>query len=647
MGVARAGHAAVLLPSDDPAHPIVVMSGGFSSSAITGRTVEQFSLADSIGLTASSLPNAGVAEGYIQQLVATGGVGPYTFVVVAGELPAGLSLNAGTGEITGVSQTVGTSTVIVKITDSAVPAHIGYAELTIRSTSSLTLSGTFTEGRVDQPYELQLQWWAAGPSPVTDWQIEPGFGSIPPGLSLNPSNGTLFGTPSAGGHFSFLVRATDSGAPQQTVTRRMRVNISQVDQRQIDESTANVPFGSSSGLGQIVTVGATGMLTGVRIPVYCTDGFVGVSIRNAVPSGATFEPGLSVIASSYSLSPIGTETSWTSFDIPIRQQPFVRAGQRFAIVVTTSPTASCYVNAGAAGDTYGGGDLFSSTNPWENPWSPVGSDLAFEAVVAPVRLANYGTATADGAIAAGEWASAGVVNFYTVDNDGDVPATALVMNDATNVHLAVVRETFLAPGMSNFFLNVNADNNNDGVAYQTGEDLWALGGDGLAPAWMSDAVGSNASCPGSPSACEYPADTSVGGVQNGSGALARTDDEATFEVTHPFNSGDAKDIALPVGQTFGLNLNMGVNPAPWSYYSQFPQSPTAMPVTVVSDPETLPPASSVTISGSQATPGEWIYNLSFAPLVNYSIFQPATTITVSGLCGVTAAGIIGPTHCQP
>jgi hypothetical protein len=48
-----------------------------------------------------------------------------------------------------------------------------------------------------------------------------------------------------------------------------------------------------------------------------------------------------------------------------------------------------------------------------------------------------------------------------------------------------------------------------------------------------------------------------------------------------------------------------------------------------------------TITAVQTGPTSWVYNLTFAPLDNYSVFQPVTTITFNGLSGVTAA--FGPT----
>ena len=49
----------------------------------------------------------------------------------------------------------------------------------------------------------------------------------------------------------------------------------------------------------------------------------------------------------------------------------------------------------------------------------------------------------------------------------------------------------------------------------------------------------------------------------------------------------------------------------------------------------------VDFRGSQTAPGEWTYTLTYHPMDNYSICQPNTTITISGLADVTEA--YGPT----
>ncbi len=49
----------------------------------------------------------------------------------------------------------------------------------------------------------------------------------------------------------------------------------------------------------------------------------------------------------------------------------------------------------------------------------------------------------------------------------------------------------------------------------------------------------------------------------------------------------------------------------------------------------------VSFSLSSVGGGTWTYTLTYDPLDNYSIFQPSTTITLSGLSGVSDA--FGPT----
>ena len=64
-----------------------------------------------------TLPNAVLAQPYSQTLKATGGVGPYTYTITAGALPAGLTL-ATTGTISGTPTSVGASSFTITATDS-------------------------------------------------------------------------------------------------------------------------------------------------------------------------------------------------------------------------------------------------------------------------------------------------------------------------------------------------------------------------------------------------------------------------------------------------------------------------------------------------------------------------------------------------
>ena len=64
--------------------------------------------------TESPLQDGTVGALYSQTLAATGGTGTYAWSVVGGALPAGLSLNANTGAVTGTPTTAGTSNFTVQ-----------------------------------------------------------------------------------------------------------------------------------------------------------------------------------------------------------------------------------------------------------------------------------------------------------------------------------------------------------------------------------------------------------------------------------------------------------------------------------------------------------------------------------------------------
>lgn len=73
-----------------------------------------------LGIVTSSLPSVVEDGSYSQTLVATGGTPPYTWSVVSGALPAGLSLNASTGAITGTATgDPGASSFTVQVEDDA------------------------------------------------------------------------------------------------------------------------------------------------------------------------------------------------------------------------------------------------------------------------------------------------------------------------------------------------------------------------------------------------------------------------------------------------------------------------------------------------------------------------------------------------
>ena len=86
--------------------------------------------------TTSSLPDAIVGAAYSQTLTEQNGLAPFTWTIVTGSLPAGLTLNASTGAITGTPTTPGVSTFTVQVTDSETTPAIASANLSITTAAS-------------------------------------------------------------------------------------------------------------------------------------------------------------------------------------------------------------------------------------------------------------------------------------------------------------------------------------------------------------------------------------------------------------------------------------------------------------------------------------------------------------------------------
>jgi len=93
-----------------PANMIATLGTISGNSTVTVR-------AAALAVTTTALPNAAVDVPYSATLAATGGVQPYTWSLVAGSLPVGLTLSP-TGQISGTTLTAATSTFTVQVKDS-------------------------------------------------------------------------------------------------------------------------------------------------------------------------------------------------------------------------------------------------------------------------------------------------------------------------------------------------------------------------------------------------------------------------------------------------------------------------------------------------------------------------------------------------
>jgi hypothetical protein len=165
-------------------------------------------------LTLTSPPPATVGTPYMGTIGVGGGTGPYTCTVVSGTPPAGLVITNQT--ITGTPTTAGSTTITVHCIDSSNPplTVTGPVTITVQPVPPFTLNGSLPNATVNVPYSQTIT--AQGGLPPYTYAIT--AGTLPAGITLDPTTGTFSGTPTMVGASSFTLTATDTEATPQTAS---------------------------------------------------------------------------------------------------------------------------------------------------------------------------------------------------------------------------------------------------------------------------------------------------------------------------------------------------------------------------------------------------------------------------------------------
>ena len=160
---------------------------------------------------------------YSSALKVNGGTAPYSFVIVTNSLPPGLKLNSSNGSITGTPTTAGVFTFSAQVTDSLGNKVIGTFTITIGQAPLVLCCVSSTCGTVGSAYSGSIP--ASGGTPGYTFSIS--SGTLPPGLTLNPTNGIISGIPTTAGTFPITIKVTDSTAGTSlTATANCSIKIS-------------------------------------------------------------------------------------------------------------------------------------------------------------------------------------------------------------------------------------------------------------------------------------------------------------------------------------------------------------------------------------------------------------------------------------
>jgi len=277
-----------------------------------------------LSIQTTSLPNGQLSVAYSTTLQATGGTTPYTWAVSSGSLPAGLSLNATTGAITGTPTASGAASFTARVTDSTSATATQALSIVVPAALSIT-TASLAGGQVDVDYNQTLS-ASGGTTPYT-WAIS--SGSLPAGLNLNSGSGAIGGSPTTSGTSNFTVRVTDSQTPAASATKALSIAVTPPALMITTDTLAN----ATTGVAYSQSVTAIGGSTPYSWSV----------------QGGSLPAGLS-LTSGGSITGTATTTGTSNFTVKVTDHVSATATKALMIVVvnplsiTTSSLSSGQVN---------------------------------------------------------------------------------------------------------------------------------------------------------------------------------------------------------------------------------------------------------------------------------------------------------------
>jgi hypothetical protein len=159
-------------------------------------------------VTTASLSDAYVGTAYSATLAAGGGTAPLTWSVVGGAVPTGISLSS-SGVLSGTPSAAGATSFDVRVQDSLGKSGTRNLSLVVYAPPQIT-TASLPGGTQDQSYSAQLT--ASGGKGARTFSLP--SGGLPSGLSL-ASDGTISGTPTETGSFTFTAQVQDQNAKAQ------------------------------------------------------------------------------------------------------------------------------------------------------------------------------------------------------------------------------------------------------------------------------------------------------------------------------------------------------------------------------------------------------------------------------------------------
>ena len=315
-----------ILPAGITLNPTTGLLSGtpttiYSTSPVTIKVRDSFVVSStastinfSVNPTISAVATNSVSQNYevgttivsFYPLVASGGAQPYTYTAST-LLPAGLSLNSTTGLISGTPTTPTSSTNIgFTVTDSLGQTASTTVNITftvfavITATANNTTTRLFTPNQVITPFNPLT---AANGSGLYTYSVS--AGSLPAGISLNTSTGSISGTPTVTGTSTFTISVKDSiNVVAATTSGIQTVYIaSPITATANPTTTQNLEVGvTTTSFTPLTATGGTGTYT-----YYISSG--------GLPPGLSLDPTTGAVTGIPSVDTVGTGGGYPVFAV--------------------------------------------------------------------------------------------------------------------------------------------------------------------------------------------------------------------------------------------------------------------------------------------------------------------------------------------
>lgn len=322
--------------------------------ATAGKTFGDWLSFTTLKITLTSLPNGTTGSSYSSTLTGTGGCSPYTWSISSGSLPAGLSLNGISGEISGTPSASGSFTITVTMTDGCSMTTTKVYTFTIDSPAPV-FYGPYPQ-TITFPPVNNMPWGNPNPSsnptsssglPVTVTNNTPTVCTWNNGVITILSTGTCSLTATQPGNGYWLPAAPVTITFEITKKEAVvTVDPASKQQGQVDPTCTYVITGLATG---VTVTGITCSRTPGEVP----------GTYSVTPAGGNFpvqytviyRPGNLTITAPLSVAPSlgGTYTPNTMTLTTINWQPSPTLGATYQIdlngkTVCTTAATNCTVN---------------------------------------------------------------------------------------------------------------------------------------------------------------------------------------------------------------------------------------------------------------------------------------------------------------